>query len=144
MPNLKLKIVTPERVVYEALVDSVTLPTSSGEITVLKDHIPLVSKLQAGEMKTVAGGEEQFFAVSTGFVEVRAGNEVVILADTAELADELDAQKIEEARDRARALLEEKRHVDEEQFAIAAAALERELARYKVATKRARGRSNNP
>ena len=136
MSHLKLKIVTPERVVYESMVDSITLPTSAGEITILKDHIPLVSKLQAGEIRTKSNGVEQLLAVSTGFVEVRPGNEIVILADTAELAEELDLKKIEEARDRAKALLDEKRHVDVEQFAAAAAALERELARYKVASKK--------
>lgn len=138
MSHLKLKIVTPERVVYEAMVDSVTLPTAAGEITVLKDHIPLVAKLQAGEIRTTIGGEEHLLAVSTGFVEVRPGNEVVLLADTAELADELDLKKIEEARELAKKTMEEKRHVDVEQFAAAAAALERELARYKVALKRRR------
>ena len=136
MSHLKLRIVTPERVVYESMVDSITLPTSAGEITILKDHIPLVSKLQAGEIRTKSNGVEQLLAVSTGFVEVRPHNEIVILADTAELAEELDLKKIEEARERAKALLDEKRQVDVEQFAAAAAALERELARYKVASKK--------
>lgn len=138
MAGLKLKIVTPERVVYEAAVDSVTLPTTNGELTILKDHIPLVAKLQAGEIRTRVGNDEALLAVSTGFVEVRPGNEIIILADTADLADELDLKKIEEARDRAKALLEEKRLVDDEAFAAAAAALERELARYKVASKKRR------
>ncbi|MEK9131104.1 MAG: ATP synthase F1 subunit epsilon [Patescibacteria group bacterium] len=138
MSHLKLKIVTPERVVYEAIVDSVTLPTGAGEITVLKDHIPLVATLQAGEIRTKVGSKEHLLAVSTGFVEVRPGNEVVLLADTAELADELDIKKIEEARELAKKTMADTRHIDQEQFALATAALERELARYKVASKRKR------
>jgi len=136
MAQIKLKIVTPERVVYEDVVDSVTLPTTSGEITILKDHIPLVSNLRSGEIRTLTGKEEILLSVSTGFVEVRPGNEVIILADTAERAEELDLKVIEEAHERAKKLLEEKRHVDTEAFAHAAAALERELARFKVASKR--------
>lgn len=140
MSHLNLKIVTPERVVYEAVVDSVTVPTTSGEVTILKNHIPLVSKIQAGEIRTKIGSEEHLLAVSTGFLEVRPGNEVVILADTAERADELDLKKIEEARELAKKTMEDKRHVDDESFALASAAMERELARYKVAIKR-KGRS---
>lgn len=142
MSHLKLKIVTPERVVYEAMVDSVTVPTTAGEITILKNHIPLVSNLLAGEIRTKIGNEEHSLAVSTGFVEVRPGNEVVLLADTAERADELDIKKIEEARDLAKKIMEEKRHLNDESFAAAAAALERELARHRVAMKR-KGRSIN-
>jgi F-type H+-transporting ATPase subunit epsilon len=141
MAHITLKIVTPERVVYEDTVDSVTLPTTAGEITIMKDHIPLVSTLRAGEVITRAGKEETLLAVSTGFIEVRPGNEVIILADTAERAEELDLKTIEEARERARAILTEKRHEDEEAFAHAAAAMERELARYRVASKRARSRT---
>lgn len=141
MPALKLKIVTPERVVYEDVVDSVTAPTTSGEVTILKDHITMTSVLQPGEVRTRTGSEETLLAVSTGFLQVRPGNEIVLLADTAERADELDLKKIEEARERARQLLEEKRLVDTEAFAAAAAALERELARYKVAVKKSRHKS---
>lgn len=138
MSAISLKIVTPERIVYEDAVDSVTVPTQAGEITVLKNHVPIISVLQPGELRTSTGGEETFLAISSGFVEVRPGNEVVILADTAERSDELDLEKIEEARERAKKLLEEKRNVDDEAFAHAAAMLERELARHKVASKRKR------
>ena len=62
----------------------------------------LVATLQAGEIRTKVGSKEHLLAVSTGFVEVRPGNEVVLLADTAELADELDIKKIEEARELAK------------------------------------------
>ncbi len=138
MSKLSLKIVTPERLVYEAQVDSVTLMTTSGEVTILQGHIPLVAPLKSGEMKLKIGKQEEFLAISTGFVEVRAGNEVVVLADTAERLEELELEKIEEAKQRAEAILAEKRFADDRSFADAAANLERELARYKVASRKKR------
>ena len=134
--NINLKIVTPEKTVYEDKVDSVTLMTGSGEITVLPNHVPLVSTLKAGELKLIKNGEEEFLAASTGFIEVRPGNNVVILADSAERAEELELEKIEEAKERARKLLEETRNVDQVAFANAAAMMERDLARHRVAAKR--------
>jgi len=76
---------------------------------------------------------------SGGFIEV-TGDRVLILADTAEKAEELVEEEIEKARERAQKVLEEK-HVDAEKYADAAAGLERELARLKVARKRGRVRT---
>jgi F-type H+-transporting ATPase subunit epsilon len=136
MNKLHLSIVTPERIVFEDEVDSVTAMTQMGEITVLPGHVPLVANLQAGELRTRVDGEEQFMVASTGFLEVRPGNKIVILADTAERVEELELAKIEEAQERARKLLSEKRNVDDVAFADASAMLERELARFRVASKR--------
>lgn len=135
MPKLKLSIVTPERTVFEDEVDSVSVMTHMGEITVLPGHIPLVANLRSGELRARKNGSEEFLVASTGFIEVRPGNQVVILADTAERAEELELAKIEEARDRAQKLLTEKRHIDDVAFSDAAAHLERELARHRVAMK---------
>lgn len=134
--SLKLKIVTPERTVFEDTVDSVTAMTQMGEVTILPGHIPLVANLQAGELRVRANGTEQLLVASTGFLEVRSGDEVVVLADTAERVEELELEKIEAAKERARKLLEEKRNVDDVAFADAAAMLERELARERVAIRR--------
>ncbi len=136
MPKLHLSIVTPERIVYEDEVDSVSVMTDMGEVTVLPDHIPLVANLRAGELTLRKDGAVQYLVASTGFLEVRPGNKLIVLADTAERAEELELEKIEEARERARALLEEKRHVDDVAFANPAAIRERELARHRVAMKR--------
>lgn len=136
---LQLKVVTPERTVLEETVDSVTAMTESGEITILPGHIPLVSNLQAGELRIRKGSEESYLAASTGFIQVRPGNEVVVLADTAERLEELEIEKIEAAKERAEKLLAEKRHEGEEAFAHASAMLERELARHRVALKRKSG-----
>lgn len=135
MAQLKLKIVTPERIVFESTVDSLTAMTENGEITVLANHIPLATLLKAGEMRVMNGKEETLLAVSTGLLEVRGGNEVVILADTAERSEELELSAIEDAKKRAESALEEAKSKDAVSFTDAAAHLERELARYRVALK---------
>lgn len=135
MEKISLKIVTPERVVFEDSVDSVSLMTENGEITVLPDHIPLVSLLKAGEMRLKDGKEESLLAVSTGLVEVRPGNQVIILADTAERSDELTLEEIEKAKELAHKRLEEARDKSDVAYADALVHLEREMARHKVASK---------
>lgn len=144
MAELKLKIVTPERVVLESTATSVTAMTENGEITVLPNHIPLATLLRAGEMRIMQGREEVALAVSTGMLQVRPGNEVVILADTAERSDELELAQIEEARQRAEETLKKVRNGDDVAFADAAAHLERELARQKVALKKKHGKVRAP
>ncbi|MFA6131550.1 MAG: ATP synthase F1 subunit epsilon [Patescibacteria group bacterium] len=138
MKQLTIKIVTPERIVFEGEAESLSVMTESGEITVLADHIPLVTSLRPGEMRLKQKGEEQLMVVSTGFLEVRPGNQIIVLADTAERVEELELEKIEKAREEARKILEEKRSVDAVAAASATAALERELARYKVVMKKRR------
>ncbi len=134
---ITFKITTPERTVYEDEVKQVSLMTESGEITVLPGHIPLVSNLRAGEIRLIENdGTEQLLVASTGFAKVRDGNKVIILADTAERAEELDLEKIEEAKRLAEEVLEKKRDAADVAFADAATAIERELARVKVARKR--------
>ena len=136
MNKLHLSIVTPERIVYQDEVDSVSVMTDMGELTILPHHVPLVANLRSGELRLRKNGTEQFMVSSTGFLHVRSKNEIIILADTAERVEELELEKIEAAKERARKLLEEKRHGDDVAFADAAAMLERELARYRVALKR--------
>ncbi|HBL39115.1 TPA: ATP synthase F1 subunit epsilon [Candidatus Uhrbacteria bacterium] len=136
MKKLKLKLVTPEKIVYEAQVDQVTAMTEAGEITILSGHIPLVATLRSGELRTKTDGHEELLVASTGFIEVRPGNEVVFLADTAERAEELDLKSIEEARERAARTLEEARNKEDVDFGALTAGLERELARHRVALKR--------
>lgn len=132
---MKFKIVTPERVVHEEDdVESITLPTRNGQITVLKNHIPLVSALAPGELVVRKEGTETPMAVSGGLVEIIKGNEIVILADTAERVEEIDVERAEAARSRAHELMQEK-VADAEQFAYLAAKIEKELARMRIAKK---------
>ena len=135
MKKLKLKIVTPEKVVLSDEVSQVSLDTVMGQITVLPNHIPLVSQLVPGEITVKREGkEEDWMAISGGFVEVLP-DEVVILADTAEYAEDIDETRAEEARSRATELLKEK-IVDEADYTMVAAKLQKELARLKVVRRR--------
>lgn len=135
MNTLHLTITTPERIVLEIEVRSVNVPTVDGEIGLLPDHIPLVSLLAPGELHAVTtGGDEQIMAVSGGFIEVR-DNAVVILADTAEKAEEIDEVRAQAGRERAQKLMQE-RATDDVGFADAQAAMAKELARLKVVRKR--------
>jgi F-type H+-transporting ATPase subunit epsilon len=90
-------------------------------------------------------GKESYMAVSGGFIEVQAlakSTRVIVLADSAERAEELSIQAIEEAKERAQKELEEKRNVDDVAAAGAAASLERELARLKVARRHHKSKSS--
>jgi len=87
--KLKLKIVTPERLILEEDVDQVTFPTTEGELTILPDHIPLIAGLSSGDVVALTNGEHTPFAVAGGFVEVKS-NKVILLAESAERSDEID------------------------------------------------------
>lgn len=87
---LKLEIVTPEKRVFDETVDSVTVPTASGEAGILPDHAPLISALKPGILSYSNKGVTERLAVSGGFVEV-SSNKVSVLTDTAETAGEIDA-----------------------------------------------------
>ena len=97
---LKLEIVTPERKVVDASVDSVTVPTASGEAGILPNHAPLISALKPGILSYTNKGTTERLAVSGGFVEV-SGNSVSVLTDTAETAVEIDADAARSAREAA-------------------------------------------
>lgn len=135
MKTIKFEIVTPERVVLQQEILQITVPTTSGEITVLPDHIPLVSVLQPGVIEVKrADGLAEIMSVSGGFIEVMK-DRIVILADTAERAEELDEARIKEAQARAEELKKTARNVDDVQFAAVAAKLEKELARLRAISK---------
>ncbi len=143
MKPILLKIVTPERILFADKVSQVSVSTITGQITILPNHIPLVSSLKAGEIIVrQEGKEEDLMSVSGGFIEVLA-DQVVILADTAERAHEIDEQRAEEAMKRAQELMAAQ-VVDAEQFAYFSAQLEKELARLQVARKYKKNRSHAP
>lgn len=131
---MKFKIATPERIMLEIEVESLTLPTTLGEITILPHHIPLVANIVAGEIKYKSSGKDNFFAVSSGVLEVKHDGEIVVLADSAEFGHEIDIQSAEKAREDAKKLMSES-YKDEKSFADASAELGRNIARLKVAKK---------
>lgn len=139
MKKILLKIITPERLILEEMVDQVSLPTTLGEITVLPDHIPLITGLTSGDVVALVNGEYVPMAVVGGFLEVKSDENgitnVAVLADFAEHLSELGDEAIEKAKARAEELkkqMENKEVVDYEHFA---AELERSLTRVKIADK---------
>ena len=133
MKLFKFEIVTPEKIVLKEEVRQIVVPTTSGEITVLPGHIPLVSSLEAGVIETKnEKGESKVMSVSGGFIEVLK-DKVVVLADTAERAEELDESRIDEARTRAEEAKKDIRTFDRERFASINAKMAKELARSKAA-----------
>src|SRR5690606_28848832 len=99
----ELKVATIERLTYEAHdVIALTLPTKSGEITILDRHIPLISLLVPGVIRVEhKDGREEHLAIQGGLVEVRTGEgktETIVLADTAELSHEIDIERAKEAK----------------------------------------------
>ncbi len=132
---IKLKIVTPEGITYQDDVDQVSIPTATGEITVLQNHVPLVSILMAGELKAKKGDHDVILAVSGGVVEVRPHSEVYIMADAAVRAEHIDIAAAEAAKARAEELLKQQANAEDVDFARIQAAIERETAKIRVGKK---------
>jgi F-type H+-transporting ATPase subunit epsilon len=130
--SLHFHIITPERVVYESEIESVTLNTQAGEITVLPDHRPLISALAPGELTIRKDGQSLPFAVAHGVVEVRNNNQVVVLSDNSELAENIDEERAQAAYDRAKEFLAERREVSDVDYARFQAMLEKNLNRINV------------
>jgi len=139
LKKIKLKVVTPERLILEEFVDQVSLPTTGGELTILPNHIPIIIRLKVGDIVAVIDGEYAPMAVAGGFLEVKNGvdgmTEVVVLADFAEHVGELSDEKVDQAKARA---LELKKQMDNKEvvnFEHFESELERSLTRVKIADK---------
>ena len=114
----------------------VTLPGSEGELGVLPHHAPLVSMLGVGELRIRKGGAEESFAIVGGFLQVRP-DKVVVMAETADLASEIDLEKAQEARREAERTLEGG-YVEGADLSMARAQLQQALLRIRVAERRHR------
>jgi F-type H+-transporting ATPase subunit epsilon len=133
---LRLEIVTPERAVYTDDVDMVIAPASEGYVGILPHHAPLLTTLGPGEFRVKKGGVEQTLAVFGGFMDVR-GDRVIVLTEAAEPAEEIDAERAEEARKRAHEALQAGPMSAAEE-ARARASLQRALVRIRVSERRRR------
>jgi len=97
---MNIEIVTPEAKVYEDTIDSVVMPTTSGEIDILPGHIPIVTEVQAGELIISKSGTRQSLAISKGFAQC-VGDKISILAEDVIHIDAIDESAVEEAQKRA-------------------------------------------
>jgi F-type H+-transporting ATPase subunit epsilon len=134
MPDtLKLEIVTPQATVFSEDVTMVTLPAIEGEIGVYPQHERLITRIIPGEIIIESGGSARHFAVGEGLVDITA-ERVAIVTDMAIAAEQIDEAKVEEARARAAARLEEK--ISDEEVASVNASLARSLAQLQVKRRR--------
>ena len=145
MAKLTVEIVTAERQVYnETDVDMVVAPGSEGVLGILPKHAPLLTMLRPGPLRVKKNGAEQEMAVAGGFLQVNA-DRVLILADQAVRADEIDAAAAEEARHRAEnALTEAHRSGDPVQVQAARLALQSSLVQLRVVRRRRGGQGGVP
>src|SRR6185503_9683213 len=127
--TLKLEIITPEEIAFSEDVDMVTLPGVEGQMGIFPQHVPLMTQMEPGEIVVRKGGQDHAFAVGEGLVEIM-GDHVVILTDLAVAADKIDEAKVEEARQRAEARLQEK--LSDEEVAAVNSSLARSVAQLHV------------
>lgn len=143
MAQMRCEVVTAERTVFEGDVDLVLAPGLEGQLGILPHHTPLLTALSFGELVLRREGlPDEFIAIGGGFMEV-GPQHIIILADSAERAEEIDVARAEEARERARETMAQKRKEDVD-FARAEAALRRSVVRLKVARRRRRGTGRGP
>jgi F-type H+-transporting ATPase subunit epsilon len=131
MAQLNLEIVTPEKRVLTAVADEVRAPGVQGGFGIRLNHAPFMTALEPGRVTIVQGGQEQHFAIGGGFLQV-ADNKVIVLADTAEAAADIDAERakraFDEASERLRAMTEQ-----DENYPVESARVKRAAARLGVA-----------
>jgi len=133
---LHLEIVTPERLAYEDDVDIVVVPGIEGELGILPHHAPLITTLGVGELRIRKGGAEESFAIIGGFLQVRP-DKVVVMAETADLASDIDLERAQQARREAERALETAAN-EPADLAAARASLQQALLRIRVAERRHR------
>jgi F-type H+-transporting ATPase subunit epsilon len=131
--TFRLEIVTAEKMIFSEDVSAVIAWGVEGQLGILPHHAPLMTMLQPGDLMIRKEKEEEYLAISGGFLEVRP-DKVIILADSCERVDEIDIARAEEAKKRAQETMKAAPLTD--QAASAEAALRRSLARLKVAEKR--------
>ncbi|MBN1470347.1 MAG: F0F1 ATP synthase subunit epsilon [Syntrophaceae bacterium] len=131
--ELKLEIVTPEKMAFSGKIEEVTIPGTEGEFGVLRGHEPFLSSVDIGELSFVKDGKKTYYAVNTGYAEVTS-DKVTILIETAERYDDIDKERAMRAKDNAESRLGQLTKEDAE-FEIMRAALARAIARISVAEK---------
>lgn len=131
--SFPLKIITPLKVIFNEEVSEITLPTPTGEVTILTNHTPFLSQISEGEIIIRKQEGEEFLAVADGIIKVEKNN-ALILADYARHAKDIDEKLAQEAKERAQARLKEK--LSQEDFAAVTADLRKAIADLKTTKKR--------
>ncbi|WP_160032719.1 F0F1 ATP synthase subunit epsilon [Paenibacillus sp. An7] len=134
MSTFLLEIVTPERLIFSEQVNSLVVRGVEGELGILPGHVPFVTPLQIAPVSIKTDGKELKIAVAGGFVEVRK-EKVVILAESAELASEIDVIRAKAALERAETRLTSSGSRDQYDHRRAEIALQKAMNRLKVSGK---------
>lgn len=129
MSQLHLKIVTPEKLIFDEQVDMITVSSEDGQLGILPHHANLMAKLEPGELRIKNKGKEEVLATGDGFLQISA-NIATILTDLAVSESDIDERAVEDARKRAEDALEEK--LSGEEYADTLAILEKSLAQLRV------------
>jgi F-type H+-transporting ATPase subunit epsilon len=127
--TLKLEIITPDGTAYSEDVDMVTLPGVEGQMGIYAQHVPLMTQMVPGEISVRKAARDYYLAVGEGLIEI-TGDHVAVLTDLAVAAEKIDEAKVEEARRRAEARLQDK--LSDEEVASVNASLTRSLAQLQV------------
>ncbi|HNQ17175.1 MAG TPA: ATP synthase F1 subunit epsilon [Candidatus Woesebacteria bacterium] len=131
--KLKLRVVSQEAELLDALVDSVTVPGTEGELTILPYHISLFTKIDVGELIYRSGGQQSSIVVSNGFLNVAPDNNVVVLVDSALHSRDISVQKAEQAIKQAHETM--RLSQDRKELLMAEASLRLALLEIKIARK---------
>ena len=127
MAEINLEIITPEKIIYKDSVDSITVPGTKGMFQVLKDHAPLMSTIEIGVITLKKNDESTYLTTAGGTIEV-LNNNVLILADSVEVIDDIDIDRAERAKTRAEENLTMKKE-EEIDFVRAELSLKRAINR---------------
>jgi F-type H+-transporting ATPase subunit epsilon len=135
---IHVDVITPEKLAFSEEVDFVAAPAIDGEIGILPGHIPLLTRLGAGEVRLKKNDTVHYIAITGGFLEVQHGSHVSIFAETAEIADEIDEERARLAAERAKTKLVTSKDLTPEELAQVEASLSRALLRLKMVDVRRR------
>ena len=129
MAQLNLKIVTPEKLIFDEQVSQVNISTETGQIGILPNHANLMAKLEPGELVIKNGSKVESMAIGDGFLQV-ANNTLTVMTDLATYAQDLDEKVLEEARKRAQDALS--KTLTDEEYAETLSSLEKSLAQLRI------------
>ena len=135
MKQLKVQVISQEKPLLDTLADLVLIPGVNGQLGILPDHIPLITKLQAGVVTIRRQRQDTLVAIGGGFATMEADNNLSILADTAIKAEDISLAEAEAAKHRAEVTMKQASSVSEREFRLAEAQLRRALVELQVARK---------
>lgn len=127
--SIKLDIITPERQFFSGEVESIVLDTPEGKRGILASHTPMIIRIAIGELDLKIDGKWEKAFTSEGFIEIRP-NEMILMAQTVEWPDEIDARRAQEAQNRAKERLRQKQSLNE--YHTTMSSLARAMARLRI------------